>query len=232
MYRFLLILIVLLPAKLLAETDSKTSTWFMSLTRFSFTEHIRGFLDIQPRLAVRDPASGQDGHFDTLLMRGALGYQVNDSIGLYQGYAVIPTYDPTRVEHRLFQEALLSQGLGDLNSLTHRVRFEQRILEKIDDVALRVRYFGRYTHTLPSLSDRLSLAINEEVFINANDADGGPQAGFNQNRLFLGMNYKLADNLSMDVGYQNQYVEGRNGSNDTVNHIMFLGFISSFSFVE
>ena len=227
-----LFFLILFPLNILADTDSKTSTWFMSLTRFTFTEEIRGFLDLQPRLAVEDPQPGQDGHFDTLLMRGALGYQVDENIGIYQGYAVIPTYDPTRVEHRSFQEVLAKHPLFDVTSLTHRFRFEQRFLEGVDDLALRVRYFGRMVHPLPSLHENLSLAINEEIFINANDADGGPQGGFNQNRLFLGMNYKIDDSLSVDFGYQNQFVDGRNGAADTLNHITFLGFISKVSFID
>ncbi len=215
-----------------AQADSKASTWLMSLTRFTFTEEVRGFLDLQPRLAVEDPKPGQDGHFDTLLIRGALGYQLDEDIGIYQGYAAIPAYDPTRVEHRSFQEMLAQQPLSGALSLTHRLRFEQRFLENIDDLALRVRYFARMTHPIPSIHENISLAVNEEVFINANDADEGPQAGFNQNRFFLGLNYKIDDSLSVDCGYQNQFVDGRKGADDTVNHVAFLGFISKVSFVD
>lgn len=214
-----------------AETDSRTSTWLMSLTRFTFTEEIRGFVDIQPRFTLNDTTGGEDNALDTLLMRGALGYQLAPNVGLYQGYAVIPTYDPKRVERRSFQELLINQSLTT-GALLHRGRFEQRFLDGVDDTAYRLRYFVRHTRPLPSWHANLSLAINEEVFVNVNNVNGGPQSGFDQNRLFIGANYKVNQNLSYDVGYQNQYINGRLGRDDVMNHILFFGVLTNFSFLN
>ncbi len=210
-----------------AETETRTSTWFMSLSRFQFAEHYRAFVDLQPRFTVNDIQGGNDGSIDTLLMRGALGYQITPNIGLYQGYGLIPTYDRKRVEHRSFQELLASQSFNNAK-LVHRVRFEQRFLEGVDDTSLRVRYFGRFTYPLTNIHDRLSLAVNEEVFIHVNDSDGGPQSGFNQNRLFLGINYRVSKMLAFDTGYQNQYINGQGGAADVMNHILFLGMLTNF----
>lgn len=214
-----------------AETDSRTSTWLMSLTRFTFTEEIRGFVDIQPRFTLNDTTGGEDNALDTLLMRGALGYQLAPNVGLYQGYAVIPTYDPKRVERRSFQELLINQSLTT-GALLHRVRFEQRFLDRVDDTAYRLRYFVRHTRPLPSWNANLSLAINEELFVNVNNVNGGPQTGFDQNRLFIGANYKVNQNLSYDLGYQNQYINGRLGRDDVMNHILFFGVLTNFSFLN
>ena len=98
--------VLLSPAIVLADTETKSSLWTMSLNRFQFTEQYRGFLDIQPRFTVEDVPGGDNGSIDTVLIRGALGYQLNSNLGIYQGYAIIPTYDPDRVEHRSFQELL------------------------------------------------------------------------------------------------------------------------------
>ncbi len=225
--RVILILLTLLPVFSYAESETRTSSWFMSLSRFNFSEQFRGFLDIQPRFTVEDIPGGDNGSIDTLLMRGALGYQIKPNIGLYQGYAMIPTFDPDRVEHRLFQELLAKQSFTKA-TLLHRFRFEQRLLESVDDTSLRVRYFGRFTYPLTNISDKLSFAMNEEVFIHVNDTDTGPQSGFNQNRLFIGMNYRVSKTLGFDIGYQNQFINGQNGAVDVMNHIAFLGILTNF----
>ncbi|MEM6998711.1 MAG: DUF2490 domain-containing protein [Pseudomonadota bacterium] len=206
----------------------------MSLSRFQFTENTRGFLDIQPRFTVDDIPGGDNGSIDTLLIRGALGLQLKPNIGLYQGYGIIPTYDPNKVEHRSFQELLAKQPIWERSSLVHRLRFEQRFLEGVDDedTAFRFRYFARFTHPLTNIHKNLSLAINEEVFIHLNDTEGGPQAGFNQNRLFVGLNFRVSKTLAFEAGYQNQFINGQNGTDDVVNHIAFLGMLTNFSFLD
>jgi len=83
-----LALFLLLPAICFADTETKSSLWTMSLNRFQFTEKYRGFLDIQPRFTVDDVPKGDDGSINTVLIRGALGYQFKPNIGIYQGYAI------------------------------------------------------------------------------------------------------------------------------------------------
>ena len=227
MFSKLLFPLLIISTSVYAETETRTSVWFMFLSRFQFEDNFRAFLDIQPRFTAEDIDNGDNGSIDTLLMRGALGYQLSPNIGIYQGYALIPTYDPNRVEHRSFQELLAKQKLHT-GTLTHRLRFEQRLLEGVDDIALRVRYFGRFTYPLTHLHENLSFALNEEVFIHVNDSDRGPQSGFNQNRLFVGLNYRMSKALAFDVGYQNQFINGQRGNVDVMNHILFFGVLSNF----
>ncbi len=224
--------VLLLPAIVFAGTETKSSLWTMLFNRFQFTEQYRGFLDIQPRFTVGDVPGGDNGSIDTVLIRGALGYQLNPNIGIYQGYAIIPTYDPDRVEHRSFQELLAKQSLSGVSVLVHRMRFEQRFLEGVDDTSLRFRYFTRFTYPLNEIHDNLSLAINEEVFIHLNDAGGGPHSGFNQNRLFIGLNYRVSKRFAFELGYQNQYIAGQGSADDVVNHIAFIGMQSNLSFID
>jgi len=202
----------------------------MSLTRLTFSENWRGFVDLQPRFTVNDISGGDNGRLDMLLMRGAVGYQLTKNIGLYQGYANIPTYDPKRVEHRSFQELFIKQPLSK-GVFAHRLRFEQRDLDGVDDTAYRFRYFARLVYPLHQWHPKLSLAVNEEIFMNLNDADGGPQSGFNQNRLFMGLNVRVNPNLAYEVGYQNQYVN-RRGADDISNHILFFGIQTTFSWLD
>lgn len=229
--RIIVLLAFLSPVLTYAETDTRSSVWLMSLSRFDFGGNIKAFLDIQPRFTVNDIVGGDDRALDTVLLRGALGYQITPNIGLYQGYAYIPTYDPKRVEHRAFQELLIKQPLTSAGSYLHRLRFEQRFIDGVDDTSYRFRYFGRFTYPLHDLHEKLSLAINEEVFMHLNDVDRGPQAGFDQNRLFIGLNYRLNPSLAYEVGYQNQFIHRRANSNIS-NHILFFGIQTNFSLLD
>ena len=210
----------------LADKETASSFWFMSLTRMTLSDDYRSFIDLQPRTALNGVGDDTDGDVRQLLMRGALGYQLSENTGLYQGYAVIPTYEPKKVEHRSFQELLISDPWESFK-LVHRVRFEQRLLEGSENIALRGRYFIRFTKPIPSL-ENFSLASNEEVFFNLNDANNGPDTGFDQNRLFLGVNYRVSKSLSFDLGYQHQHVNRRGGKDDVSNQILFFGVLSNF----
>jgi len=218
--------LIFFPVLVHAET-SRTSTWLMSLSRIKFTDTINAFVDIQPRLTLNDTPNGHENTLDTLLIRGALGYQLTPNIGVYQGYAYVPTYDPKNVEHRLFQELFVNQSFNNGNAFTNRIRLEQRWIDSADEIAYRFRYFARYTHSLSRWHEKLSLAINEEIFINLNDAKNGPQSSFNQNRLFVGLNYRINPSVAYEFGYQNQYVNVIKNTN-VMNHILFLGVQTNF----
>ncbi|MDE0925910.1 MAG: DUF2490 domain-containing protein [Methylophilaceae bacterium] len=218
--------LIFFPVLVHAET-SRTSTWLMSLSRIKFTDTVNAFVDIQPRFTLNDTPSGHENTLDTLLIRGALGYQLTPNIGVYQGYAYIPTYDPKNVEHRLFQELFINQSFNNGNAFTNRIRLEQRWIDSADEIAYRFRYFARYTHPLSRWHEKLSLAINEEIFINLNDAKNGPQSSFNQNRLFVGLNYRINPSVAYEFGYQNQYVNVIKNTN-VMNHILFLGVQTNF----
>lgn len=228
---FIALMILLLPAVTNADTSSRTSTWLMSLSRIKLTESVNSFVDIQPRFTINDISGGKNNALDTLLLRGALGFQITPNIELYQGYAYIPSYDPKNVEHRSFQELFIKQPLKN-NALAHRFRFEQRFIDSADETAYRLRYFGRYVRPLKAWHPSLSLAINEEIFINLNDADNGPQSGFDQNRLFVGLNYRINHSLAYEFGYQNQIINVLSNSNNVMNHILFFGVQANFSLLD
>ena len=46
----------------------------------------------------------------------------------------------------------------------------------------------------------------DEIFVNYNSADHGPQAGFDQNRVFTGVEKTLNEHLSLTTGYLLDYV--------------------------
>jgi len=51
-----------------------------------------------------------------------------------------------------------------------------------------------------------------------NDTDWGAVSGFDQNRAFLGVNAKINQQVALEVGYLNQYINTRNV--DRENHAL------------
>ncbi len=68
----------------------------------------------------------------------------------------------------------------------------------------------------------------DEIFVNLNTVGTtqgkGPAAGFDQNRVFVGINRTFSKYLNMDIGYQNQLLNSRSILNlaNQVNHVILL----------
>lgn len=70
-----------------------------------------------------------------------------------------------------------------------------------------------------------ALVASDEVFVNINTvAMRGPAAGFDQNRVFVGINRTFSQYVNVDVGYQNQLVNSRSIPNlaNQMNHVILL----------
>ena len=171
-------------------------------------------LDVQPRL--REEGS----HFDTLILRPALFYKITPKTSIWTGYDTInnhPAGQSSFQENRLWEQVMHQfEPFGGL-TLTVRTRFEQRDREDYSDIAHRLRQMVRAT-TPSSLHQQLSWVIWDELFINLNQIDWGVMRGTDQNRLFLGANWKFDELSNLEVGYINQYVNGK--TIDRENHIL------------
>ena len=44
------------------------------------------------------------------------------------------------------------------------------------------------------------MAATNELFVHLNDVDGGPRAGFDQNRLFVGVGLRASDGTRVELG--------------------------------
>ena len=102
-------------------------------------------------------------------------------------------------------------------TLTSRTRLEQRRREDFQDLGHRVRQMVRAT-TPSTWHPQLSWVVFDELFINLNQTEWGVRRGIDQNRLFLGMNWKFSDFSNVDVGYLNHFVNTR--TLDRENHVL------------
>lgn len=171
-------------------------------------DRVRFYAEAQPRVRI------DDGQLDRLLLRPAVGYALTPATSLWLGYAWTPSFTPQfRNEHRPFQQLLFEHKFG-LVSLVNRARLEQRFIEDAGGMSWRARHMARGLLRLGHGS-RVSLVVFDEIFVNANGVARGPGAGFDQNRLFAGLNVRLGD-WQIETGYMNNYVVRPNS--DRMNH--------------
>lgn len=157
------------------------------------------------------------GDHNQTLVRVGLQYEVRPWLSVTNGYGYIHTESRGNPnygfgEHRIYQEAILKHGFGDLK-VRHRVRLEERFIENQD-----FRGRARYSLFLDMpLTDKkmdqggIYAAFYDEVFINISNDDA--IKAFDRNRLYFGAGYKLKKNLGLQAGYMRQHVGTAAGTN-------------------
>ena len=152
---------------------------------------------------------------DTVIVRPDIGYHLTDHVKLFLGYDFFEQPQPgENSENRVWQQLGITYHAGDLR-IANRLRVEERIIENVDGVTVRARYRLRLSHPLADPDWRL-IASNE-IFANLNHEPGGPDEGFDQNRLFGGVGYRITPRLRLETGYQWRL------ETDSSDHIIVLG---------
>lgn len=106
---------------------------------------------------------------------------------------------------------------------TVRSRLEERYLETSENTAYRYRQYFKIVVPLVQTA-KLNLASTEEIFWHLNNFNGLNNHGFDQNRFFLGLNYKMTSTLTTEIGHLNQYIRRVNNSNFQSN-VLAMNFL-------
>lgn len=157
------------------------------------------------------------GKLDQLLIRGGIGYDLtekNNNILVGYGFVrnkKIDWYDNSLTdsersdylinEHRIFQQFITKQRFGRV-VLQHRYRTEQRYIN--DKFDLRFRYFSNLIvpfNKKEVIARTLYISAYNEVFLNFKDDH------FDRNRAYLALGFALTDDVKIEFGYINQYLE-------------------------
>lgn len=163
------------------------------------------------------------------MIRPGVGYALNSHASLWLGYAYIVTDTPfartTFDENRIWQQFLWTQALG-AGTFSARSRLEQRFADSGDDVPWRFRQFFKMSYPIAALP-KVSAVAWDEVFVNLDDADWGPQSGFDQNRAFVGAGYAFSKVVRAEVGYFNQFID-RPMNPNRMTHALSLNLFLTF----
>lgn len=114
---------------------------------------------------TRDDSPKGSRFFQDLLF-GQVGYQVNNNVSLWIGYAHTWTSPLTKSsfqESRPYQDFVWKQDISTFK-LVSRSRMEQRIRESTGNTGYRARQLLKISHPLPVM-DGLSVYVGDEVFL-------------------------------------------------------------------
>jgi hypothetical protein len=177
-------------------------------------------VDINPRYR------NEGRHIDTLYLRPAVFYKTDPNTSLWLGRDQIighPDGKSAYHESRWWQQYQHQFEPFHSFTLTNRTRLEERRREGFNDTGHRLRQMLKIT--TPILHNpALSLVVSDEVFINVDQADWGAKRGLDQNRIFIGVNWKIDKTSILETGYLNQFVN--KATQNLENHVISttLGF--------
>ena len=190
----------------LATNDSKAENmagvWSAYFISSNINEKIGIVGEIQSRVHDQQVISGL--RMNRLLVRPAIRYFLNPELQVWLGYAWTPNFSPHRGEHRFWQQVLWIDKFDSQSALSHRFRFEERMIQDAQSVSYRMRYMPRFDHWFQE-EKKVGFVFWDEFFWNLNSVARGPVSGFDQNRLFLGPMFSLSANSRIEVGYLNVY---------------------------
>jgi len=200
----------LLPIACFSTTTSDFQSWNNITVTGALKDNVSYWAEAQARF-------GEDiSRLSQSIVRPGIGYQLDKKNSIWAGYAWIYTTEPFASdavhEHRIWQQYIRNNDYNWIKT-SSRTRLEQRFISNVSTVGWRLRQFLGLQLPIKQMNN-VFISATEEVFIRLNNTmNDGSNKGFDQNRLFLGLGFKLANNWSLEAGYQNQLINQANASN-------------------
>lgn len=220
----ILLLLILLPFGVFAE-EHLFGQWTAAFINGKFGKDSpwNYMFEANIRSSQYPKAFNNEGYdIGSVPIRLGFGYQIDKENSVMLGYLYQysqPPYAKTDInENRAWQQYMNIQDLKEDGKLQFRTRFEQRTIEEGDGTGLRARQQVKYSYPLEK---NWGLAISEELFVNLNDVSWGPVAGIDQNRFFIGPYVQMNQDIKVEVGYQNVFIN-KDLVDDQMNHIFAI----------
>lgn len=214
------LLISSFPSPVRAEVTHDFASWNGVLLQGRLTGKFGFYLEVQNRL--NETLSNRN----TFIIRPALRYLFSPQLSLWLGYGWMPLFGPFRSENRIWQQALYQDDLG-LWQLSGRLRFDERWLGNTSEVSFRSRVMLR---VLRFMDDNRGFALCgwNEVFYHINSVANGPTTGFDQNRLFVGINFQIGEYVRLEPGYLNVFINQADPQSDVMFHAFAVYTVVNF----
>ncbi|WP_228852894.1 DUF2490 domain-containing protein [Aegicerativicinus sediminis] len=222
-YGSLLVLILSLSNTSLAQEQTISS--FSSWNTITFTGKLNSHWTVAGELNLRRTEFSSEWqqivarpYFDFKLLEGLVGTFGFSYVRNFHCSEYSVPIDAT--ENNLWQQMLWTHKLPK-SSLSHRLRFEERFIDKIintnGDLSFqgtkyvsRIRYRATLYIPLKKFKNKQSLTFvaYDELFFTFED--GKLPETLEQNWVFAGLSYKLNDRCSLKSGYNYTHNESRN----------------------
>lgn len=156
------------------------------------------------------------------LIRGGLSYKFDN--GVRAGGGAVRYYNgglfSNRREDRLYQQVaypLLEWAGGEVAG---RTRAEQRLNASGGETGWRVRQ--RFSYERPLRGTALDLSLWTEAYVALNATDWGQDAGFDQWRNGVSIEWSPVENLSIETGYMLIAIDGEDDLFSDRRHTLML----------
>ena len=223
--KIILLILILLPFNVFADTENLFGQWTALFINGKFEKDSPWNYMFEANIrSSQYPKSFNNNGYDigSVPIRLGFGYQIDKEnsvmIGYLYQYSQPPYAKKDINENRAWQQYMNVQDFKEYGKLQLRNRFEQRTIEEGYGTALRARQQVKYTYPFEK---NWGLAVSEELFVNLDDVSWGPVAGIDQNRFFIGPYIQLNQDVKIEVGYQNVFVN-KDLVDDQMNHIMAI----------
>jgi hypothetical protein len=204
------------------ETDEGIWTIFTSTDAFPTsdgTNRWHYWFDAQARYF--DLGSG----INQYLVRPGVGYEIGDNLSAWVGYARVRARNRSgnvTDENRYWQQLSWTAGRWNNGTLSMRTRLEQRSLSSGEDLGVVLRVLAKYVRPIGDDNKRY-LSVGIEPFVDLKDTDWGGDSGLGQNRLSVGVGWRVSTKLTIEAGYMNQFAWVDSGE-DRMNHLGVINF--------
>ncbi|MEW5740039.1 MAG: DUF2490 domain-containing protein [Myxococcota bacterium] len=215
-----LLALLLLSTSTRAEgLDPQAGAWFGVFAAGPLHGDVMAWFDVHAR-------ANQDFSGVNYLVRPGVGWRFRPDMVAWLGYAWTPQTQGGAItldEHRVWQQWTWDGPRFESGvRLSLRSRLEQRFAN--GEVGLRFRQFVRVQSPFLGGGPVL-LAAWDEAFVAFNDTSF-QAAGFDQNRLFLGVGTKVGSVARVEAGYFNNWLS-RPGA-DPFRHVVMVNVFFSW----
>ncbi len=214
--------------KSFAQTTENKAWFFLSHTQEA-SKKWNVLADVQVR------SSNKVKRVESLLLRSALSYNLNDHHSIALGYAYKGDWEEElaklkyQLEHRIYQQYLYSHNLKR-TELTVRFRLEQRFVKEEDtfDFSQRLRSFLSFQIPISAnrdFSKGLYAALQNEVFMNVLHKENVNNHFLDQNRFYVAFGYRWNTKIDTEIGYYNW--QQKESDETTVSNVVQLMFTTT-----
>jgi hypothetical protein len=165
-------------------------------------------------------------YWQGILLRPAVYYRLENGVQLGMGYTYISSYPSygqvgaiRKPGHNFFEHLAFSQQIGSVR-LQHRYRLEHRWVSyvrpngdgstEVAGMNYKQRFRYRLRAHLPLASkDRWFVVLFDELWLNMEH--GALPVNFNQNWLFIGLEYRVSKEGNIQLGFLDQYLSKGDG---------------------
>ncbi|TWR25793.1 DUF2490 domain-containing protein [Mucilaginibacter pallidiroseus] len=207
--RYFVLLITFLVVFAKANGQTQNTGWFF----LSHTQKVSEKFDI--RADVQTRSADKYDYFGTLLLRGALSYNLSKVHSVALGYAYKgdwlhedgrKTYSP---ENRIYQQYLYDFKAGK-TELNLRGRLEQRFVKEDGKVSFSQRARIFISAQIPLIANAdfskgVYTGVQNEIFLNVQNKANVNNSVFDQNRVFGSLGYRWSKKIDTEFGYMYWY---------------------------